>query len=88
MIAAVLIIVSYFGNNLGSQVSSLDSVRPLFLYHYLDFTGTAITEGQQAGDILTLMGIGLVAFVLALFFFQRRKLTVGAWPWQRSGVEA
>jgi ABC-2 type transport system permease protein len=87
MIAAVIIVVSYFGNNLGNQVSTLDSVRPLFLFNYLDYSGKAITEGQQAGDILVLIGIGLVAFILALFFFQRRKLTVGAWPWQRSGVE-
>jgi ABC-2 type transport system permease protein len=88
MIAVVLIIVSYFGNNLGNQVSSLDAVRPLFLFNYLDYTGKAVTEGQQVGDVLVLLGTGLVAFVLALIFFRRRKLTVGAWPWQRSGVEA
>jgi ABC-2 type transport system permease protein len=87
MIATVIIIVSYFGNNLGSQVSTLDAVRPLFLFNYLDYTGKAITEGQEAGDVLVLLGIGLVAFALALIFFQRRKLTVGAWPWQRSGAD-
>jgi hypothetical protein len=38
--------------------------------------------------MLVLLGIGLVAFALALIFFQRRKLTVGAWPWQRAKVEA
>jgi hypothetical protein len=55
----------------------------LFLLTYLDSTGRAVTEGQQPGDALVLLIIGLVAFALAVFFFQRRNLTVGAWPWQR-----
>lgn len=88
IIAAVVIIISYFGNNLGNTVSSLESIQPLFLYYYLDFTGNAVTEGQQTSDILILLGIGLVALALALFFFQRRKLTVGAWPWQQAKVGA
>lgn len=88
LIAAVIIIVSYFGTNLGNSVSSLESVQPLFLFNYLNFTGSAVIEGQQTSDILVLLGIGLVAFALTLFFFQRRKLTVGAWPWQRGKVEA
>jgi ABC-2 type transport system permease protein len=82
LLAAIIIVVGYFGNNLGNTVSSLDSVQPFFLFSYLDFTGTAITEGQSGGDLLVLLSVGLVAFALALFFFQRRKLTVGAWPWQ------
>jgi hypothetical protein len=88
IIAAVIIIASYFGNNLGTTVSSLELLQPLFQFICLDFTGTAVTEGQQTGDMLVLLGIGLLAFALALFFFQRRKLTMGAWPWQRDKVEA
>jgi hypothetical protein len=30
----------------------------------------------------------LAAFALALLFFQRRDITVGAWPWQRGRVPA
>ena len=29
-----------------------------------------------------------IAFGLALFFFQRRDITVGAWPWQRGKIPA
>jgi hypothetical protein len=36
--------------------------------------------------MLVLLGIGLVSFALAIFFFQRRDLTVGLWPWQRARV--
>ncbi|HRQ22383.1 MAG TPA: hypothetical protein PLF42_03050 [Anaerolineales bacterium] len=45
-------------------------------------------EGQQAGNLLTPTAIGLVSFALAVFFFQRRNLTVGVWPWQRAKVES
>ena len=48
----------------------------------------AILEGQAAGDVLVLMSVGLACFILALIFFQIRKLTVGVWPWQRGKVEA
>jgi ABC-2 type transport system permease protein len=86
LIAAAILIVSYFGSNLVSQVSALEPLEPLFLFSYLDSTRNAVTEGQQPENVLVLLGIGLVSFVLALYFFGRRNLTVGAWPWQ--GVRA
>lgn len=82
-IGIALIVVSYFGNNLTQMVSSIEPLRPLFLFNYLDFTGRAITEGQPTGDMVVLMVVGVIAFGLAVFFFQRRRLTTGAWPWQR-----
>lgn len=88
MIAAAYLIISYFGDNLTSSTSVLQPFRPLFLLTYLDSTGRAVTEGQQPGDVLVLLIIGGVAFALAVFFFQRRNLTVGAWPWQRARAGA
>jgi ABC-2 type transport system permease protein len=84
LIAAVVVIVSYFGSNLSSQVSTLESIQPLFLFHYLDSTAGLFETGPQISDILVLLGVALVAFILALIFFQRRDITVGAWPWQRA----
>ena len=84
LIATALVIISYFGSNLSNMVSSLESLQPLFLHTYLDSTGSSLTEGQQTSDMLVLLGVGLVAFALALVFFQRRDITVGAWPWQRA----
>jgi ABC-2 type transport system permease protein len=83
MTATVIVLVSYFGNSLSSQVSALESLQPLFPFHYLDATAGLFETGPQASDVLTLLGIALVAFLLAVFFFQRRDITVGAWPWQR-----
>ncbi len=83
MIATVTVLASYFGNSLSSQVSSLESLRPLFPFYYLDATGSLFETGPQASDVLVLLGLALVALGLAVFFFQRRNITVGAWPWQR-----
>ena len=84
MIAATILIVGHFGDNLAGSTSALEPFEPFFLTSYVDSTGRAVAEGQQVGDVLVLLGIGLAAFVLALFFFQRRNLTVGSWPWQRA----
>lgn len=86
LIAAVVLIVSYFGSNLAGSTAALQPFEPFFLFTYLDSTGDSVVRGQQTGDMLVLMAIGVAALALALFFFERRKLTVGAWPWQRAGV--
>ena len=82
MIATAVLIISYFGSNLSSSTKILEPFEPFFLYTYLDSQGSVIKTGQATGDVLTLLGIGFVSFILALGLFQRRKLTVGAWPWQ------
>jgi ABC-2 type transport system permease protein len=83
LIATVIVVVSYFGSNLAGQIAALDSVHPFFLYYYLDATAGLFETGPQARDVLTLLGVAFVAFLLAVFFFGRRDLTVGIWPWQR-----
>jgi ABC-type transport system involved in multi-copper enzyme maturation permease subunit len=86
MIGAAILVVSYFGDNLANSTTALEPFEPFFLFTYLDSTAEAVTQGQATGDVLVLLGIGVVSFLLAVFFFQRRNLTVGAWPWQRAQV--
>jgi ABC-2 type transport system permease protein len=88
LIATALVVISYFGSNLSGMVSAVEPLDPLFLHTYLNSTGTSLTQGQQISDVLVLLIVGLVAFALALLFFQRRDITVGAWPWQRGKIEA
>jgi len=88
LIAAALLIISYFGDNLANSTSELEPFEPFFLFSYLDTSGQAVIAGQQTGDTLVLLLIGAIAFLLTLFFFQRRDLTVGVWPWQRARVGA
>lgn len=87
LISAVVLIVSYFGHNLAGSTSALEPIEPFFLFTYLDSTAKGVLEGQASGDVITLLLIGLVAFMLALFFFEHRKLTVGVWPWQRGRLK-
>jgi hypothetical protein len=65
------------------MIESLEPIRNLFLFHYFDATAQALIEGQQLGNVLVLLAAAVVAFGLALLAFQRRSITVSAWPWQR-----
>ena len=87
-IAMAILLVSYFGSNLAASTAVLEPFEPFFLFTYLDAAGSAVVAGQQASDMLILLGVGLVAYTLAIFFFQRRNLTVGSWPWQRASIQA
>ena len=88
LIMTAVVVVGYFGSNLANSTTVLEPFEPLFLFTYLDSTARAVQEGQPIGDVVVLLGVGVVALLLALFFFQRRNLTVGNWPWQRAGAEA
>ncbi len=81
--ATLLVVVSYFGANLAGMSTSMASLQKVFLFYYFDATARGITHGQSAGDSLMLIAVTALAYGLALFFFQRRDITVGAWPWQR-----
>jgi len=87
MIATVVVIFSYLGSNLAGMVESLDQVKFLFLFTYYDATAESLVAGQNANNVLILLLIGLVALGLAVFFFQRRNITVGSWPWQRAVIK-
>ncbi|MCA9868670.1 MAG: ABC transporter permease subunit [Anaerolineae bacterium] len=86
MLAAAVLIIGYLGPNLAASTTALEPLEPFFLFSYLDSSGQAIREGQWAGDMLVLILAGLAALALAIFFFARRNLTVGVWPWQRPKV--
>ena len=88
MLATVVVLVSYLGSNLAGMISSMDSLSKVFLFHYYEATANSLVNGQQAGNVAVLLLVALAAFGLALFFFQRRNITVGAWPWQRGKIPA
>jgi ABC-2 type transport system permease protein len=84
MVATVLFIASYFGEGLLGLVTSLERFQPLSLFYYFDTSPAIFTEGAAFADVAVLLGVALVFFLLALLSFQRRDITVGAWPWQRA----
>ncbi len=84
MLSTLVVIVSYFGSNIAGMLDSLKDVQKIFLFYYFEATADALENGQQSGNVLVILAAMLVAFGLAIFFFQKRDLTVGMWPWQRA----
>jgi ABC-2 type transport system permease protein len=82
-LATVVVIGSFLGNNLAGMVESLESIKGLFLFSFYDASAEGLINGQEPVNLLILLVVALVALGLAVFFFSRRDLTVGVWPWQR-----
>lgn len=82
----VFYLASYFMNNFASHLKSLAALRPFSIFSYFDTSARVFQEGVQAQDVLILLGLALAFFGLTLFSFQRRNVTVGAWPWQRAAA--
>lgn len=84
-VATIVLIATYLGNNLTEMVDWLEALKPIFPFNY--FSGQSILEsGVDTGDLLVLLGASIFFFVLTLVSFQRRNVTVGAWPWQRAQI--
>ena len=84
LVTTVVFIASYLGEMLTGFVQSLTFAKPLSLFYYFDSSTELFTKGVQARDLAVLFGLAALFFVLALWSFQRRDITVGAWPWQRA----
>jgi ABC-2 type transport system permease protein len=80
---AAVFIASYFGETLPGLVDGVGFLETFSLFTYFDSTATAFSDGPQAGDIVVLLAAAAVFLGLAMVAFQRRNLTVHAWPWQR-----
>lgn len=80
----VIFIASYFGLILVGFADSLEPLKPIFLFGYLNSTATVFSDGQQMENVAVLLGLAVLFFGLALMSFQRRNVTVRAWPWQRA----
>jgi len=83
--ATIVLIATYLGNNLANMIDWLEPLRTLSPFNYYD--GQQVIEsGIDSGDLTVLLGATAVFFFLALVSFQRRNVTVGAWPWQRAQI--
>jgi ABC-2 type transport system permease protein len=85
-VLTILFIASFFGENIAGMVKSLEPIRYFSLLNYYNTTETIFTYGPRLSDIIILLGIAVVFFILALFSFSRRNITVGAWPWQQGKI--
>lgn len=87
-VLATIFIASYFVKILASLVDSMEFIKYVSLFNYFDTSADVFDVGVQASDVLILLMVGLACFGLAVVSFQRRNVTVNAWPWQRPTVTA
>jgi ABC-2 type transport system permease protein len=85
IIATVFLVFSYFANNLASMVDWLERLQPILPFYYLD-SSNLLKGGPDLQNTMILLVAGAVCLILALVVFQRRNITVGAWPWQRAQI--
>jgi hypothetical protein len=73
-------------NTLDGMISSLEKAQNLFLFTYYDATADALAKEQQTSHMLILLAVALIAYGLAVYFFQKRNLTVAEWPWRKAKI--
>jgi ABC-2 type transport system permease protein len=72
--AGAAVIGSYILMSLGGLVESLEILRNLSLFYYLDGTAIWVSGGFPLDELIIVLGVGIFALVAALAIFQRREL--------------
>ncbi len=75
----------YFFNNLAPLNETMNALKPFQPFHYYQ-AGDVLTKSFEWSPFISLLIVASALLILATFFFQRRDITVGLWPWQRAGV--
>lgn len=81
ILTTILLVASLLIANLAGFVPSLEPIAPFSPFYYFR---NGLTEQILARENLTLLITIDVLILLAILAFQRRNITVGAWPWQRN----
>jgi len=87
LVTTVIFLASYFGEMVTGFVQSLEAIRPLPLFYYFDSSAELFTQGVRTRDLVVLFSLAALFYALALWSFERRDITVGAWPWRRARAQ-
>ena len=87
VIAIIIMVEMYFLNSFGALVEFLEPYQKFSPFYYVQ-AKDVMENGLNGGNVLLLLGISLLFLLLSVVAFQRRNITVGAWPWQRARVPA
>lgn len=74
---------SYVLNSIAMMIEAYSWLKTISLFAYVNSTATVFSKGHDLGNMLILFVVALLFFVLAMWSFQGRNITVGQWPWQR-----
>lgn len=84
-VGGLVVAASYLLDSLAEIADALDPVQPLSLNYYYD-AHALLTSGLAWQDAAVLAGVAAAFLALAFLSFERRNITVGAWPWRRPRV--
>ncbi|MHA2272542.1 MAG: ABC transporter permease subunit [Candidatus Hodarchaeales archaeon] len=73
--AGAVVVGSYILMGLGGLVESLELLRNLSLFYYLDGTAIWASGSFPLDELVIVVGVGALALVTALFIFQHQELT-------------
>ena len=82
-VALAALFTSFFGDNLAGMAPVLEPLQPFLPHYHYESVIHMLTGDVAWREIGILVAIGVGFVLLAVLSFQRRNLTVGAWPWQR-----
>ena len=85
-VMTIYFIAGFFLNNIAGMIQSLEPLKYITLFNYYKTNEAIFSDGFPLSDTLILLGIAVVFYILALICFNRRSITVGAWPWQRGKI--
>ena len=71
-----LMLAMYFTETIGSVVPSVDIIRRLSLFHYVNYIGIIGTHKLNQADAGVLIVIAVVFLALAVFFYRYREINV------------
>jgi ABC-2 type transport system permease protein len=85
--SVVILIFTFFANNLAGLVPTLEAYQPFMPFYYSDQVVRTLVRETAWGESLVLLAMAAGFLILAFIGFQKRNITVGAWPWQRPRME-
>jgi ABC-2 type transport system permease protein len=83
---AMIVLVSFLGNNLLPMIESMDGVTALLPHHYYEHNPAIFIDGPDVGNALVLIVVAVIFALLAVVTFSQRNLTTGMWFWRRGKI--
>jgi len=79
----IVLVASFLGNNLAALSEPIEKIKFIFPFNYFN-GGSLLVKGVDTDGMWVLLAISAAFLILAVLAFQRRNVTVHAWPWQRA----
>lgn len=81
-VGIIALVGGWLLNNLAISNQNLATVSKLTPFHY--YSAEIMSQGMAPRDLFILLGAAALLLTLTILSFQRRNITVRAWPWQRA----